>query len=142
MTASDIQARLVEGGSRELDVAIAVLFHPRSEPHPLYADRYRWKDDFGTWDSRSAVRVTTSVDAALALAERVLPGWVVASMDWWPMRDRASVCLREVKEFGEPFASFGFDESCGDARANARTPAAALCIAVLKAKALQDGRDG
>lgn len=77
---------------------------------------------------------TTSLDDAIRLMARVLPDWVIASMEWWPQRDRAGLTMREVKDFEQTGGfGFGFNETCGDARANARTPALAVCAAVLRA---------
>jgi hypothetical protein len=72
------------------------------------------------------------LDAAMVL----LPAyWVVASLESWPMRDRGGVCLREVKDFEQAGGwGFGFDETCGDARGNARTAALALTAACLRAR--------
>lgn len=58
------------------------------------------------------LRVTSSVDAAIALAERVLPGW------GWQV-DKCGAVLRSGH------ALFSTDHS---------TPAIALCIALLRAK--------
>ena len=125
MTASDIQARLVEGGSRELDcrieklVGLAVALDGAGRATAGDGTRYR------------VPNYSTSADAALALAARVLPGlgaWDVGyAYNAEPPYYARLVLVREgpPEEFG---------------RAN--TPAAALCIAILKAKALQDGRDG
>lgn len=69
--------------------------------------------------------VTTSLDAALALAERVLPGWV------WMVeshRDgRATAWLSEFNAYGEGEQVLG------------NSPTLALCIAILKAKAQGEG---
>lgn len=68
---------------------------------------------------------TESLDAALALAERVLPGWV------WMVeshRDgRATAWLSEFNAYGEGEQVLG------------NSPALALCIAILKAKAQGEG---
>lgn len=131
-----------EAGSRELDALVcAALGH-----HPGFPDN----DYIVPWhvavDDRDASRLaayirvpgqpprsvwsrpsepaTTSLDAALALAERVLPGW------WW------SVSSERIGEpEPRPFASGWLsDGALGALRtARAATPALALCIAILKA---------
>lgn len=107
MTAPDIQARLVEGGSRELDEAVL---------DSLGLSSWRSMGHGNVWWP-----VSQSVDAALALAELVygngpLDIYRVGPTEW-------GVNLHEVDT------------------AYAATPAAALCIAILKAKALQDGHE-
>lgn len=82
------------------------------------------------WDKRGWYRVggwplTQSLDAALALAERVLPGWA------WMVRgshydgDEASRA-----RVWQPYA----DPPAGDFDALSPTPALALCAAIVKAK--------
>lgn len=68
--------------------------------------------------------VTTSLDAALALAERVLPDLTKINV-WTYVRGKHHHCEIET------------DEDEFDAL-NASTPALALCIAILKARATQE----
>lgn len=81
-----------------------------------------WMYEFDGHAPSSALRVTQSLDAALALAERVLPGcgWSV-SMD-----DRMGWYQSDI---GKDHYLFAGEPS----RSLARTPALALCIAILKA---------
>lgn len=72
-----------------------------------------------------------SLDAAMTLLP---PGWVIASLDWWPMTRRAGVTLREVRD---QTWGVGFDETTGDARSQAATPALALTATALLALAEQ-----
>lgn len=72
--------------------------------------------------------VTTSLDAALALAERVLPGWrmhVLQDQDGMYQTDNAA------KRW---FCGIHEKRGPGNVMAHAPTPALALCIAILKAK--------
>lgn len=147
MTAPDIQARLVEGGSRELDVAIARILEP--ETALLNHGWSYWTAENTRVESINPRPSSTSVDAALALAERVLG----SKVDWafylnWAIRTdepelegggwEATPETKRgawVRVFGEPY-------ELRNISAEGPTLAAALCIAILKAKALQDGRDG
>lgn len=80
----------------------------------LWQERGWWRPD--GWP------VTTSLDAAIALAERVLPGWRIGlNSD----HDRAPMWSAQVKQRGEPWRPIGD---------LATTPALALCIAILRAK--------
>lgn len=92
----DLIAKLeaAESGSRELDVAI-------------------W-DALGGWSVNNPPSYTTSLDAALALAERVLPGWFL-SLDTSGVHARLWI--------GERPSFAGL----------AATAPLALCIAILKA---------
>lgn len=78
-----------------------------------------WMYEFDGHAASSALRVTASLDAALALAERVLPGWrkfveVVGD-------GRGSACV------------FLAHEAIDRPWFHAPTPALALCIAILRA---------
>jgi hypothetical protein len=74
----------------------------------------KWADDVG--------RYTTSLDAALALAERVLPGW------GWVLSTGARDQPAWVQAYPEPVD----EDVCRDAVASASLPLA-LCAAILKA---------
>lgn len=110
-----ILTRLEEGGSRELDREIMLALFQNSAGNVFLNDS-----------------PTTSVDAALALAERLglhaytLDGSVKGRWSWMVVN---CALLGDLE--AEPYTT-----------GVAKTPAAALCIAILKAKALQDGRDG
>ena len=119
-------------GSRELDVSLA--WNSWVEPK-LWASTTSkgvtvWKVE------RQGKRVplpnyTTSLDAALALAERVLPGW------WWTTGRCGLTCHASVgpdsKFIGEPDLS-KFDSGFHADVPNPSTPAIALCIAILRAR--------
>lgn len=76
-----------EAGSRELDAEIMSLFYVRDKRHiGAYQENDFVRDEpvdddvwvdpqTDRWVSTSAYCFTTSIDAAVALAERVLPGW-------------------------------------------------------------------
>lgn len=77
-------------------------------------------DDGGEFPTHGKLFVTTSLDAALALAERVLPGW-----SW-------TVGTRDVPGCTAVIDSNGGSPILGEAIAP--TPALALCIAILRAR--------
>ncbi len=120
---SALIARLeaAEAGSRELDVAIA-----RSLGWGVHnARRFGlWVVPFGEYDTCDPDDMfelgefTTSLDAALALAERVLPGWS------WEIY--TAYQIKGLMKYG-----CNLDEQD---TAYAFTPALALCIAILRAK--------
>lgn len=86
--------------------------------------------DVGNWSkgniSRSSPRYTSSVDAAIALAERVLPGRSVM-MGW-----------RQSSET-RPWARVGL---WPDPDATGATPAIALCVATLRALSALQAKEG
>ena len=98
-------------GSIELDVAI-------------------W-DAMGGWSVSHPPAYSSSLDAALALAERVLPDWA------WEIRlDRGGASVQTAPAWWmEGLAAP--DE--GGVSCDGKTPALALCIAILKAKAQGEG---
>lgn len=134
-----------EVGSRELDALVAVAL--KLDCKPNLPDDLHWlrpiqKDDHcapGTYwfvqrsgmSLRTSEPVTTSLDAALALAERVLPGW------WWTAGRCGLTCHASVgpdsKFIGEPDLS-KFDSGFHADVPNPSTPAIALCIAILRAQ--------
>lgn len=96
----ELIARLeaAEAGSIELDVAI-------------------W-DAMGGWSVSHPPAYSSSIDAALALAERVLPDH---------MRGPISLCIA-----GSAEAYIDHVDPCGDSvKAFGKTPALALCICIL-----------
>ena len=129
----ELIARLeaAETGSLELDCEMGLFARTDGKGEV--------SDHFGTPCIRDAggpyapKPFTTSLDAALALAERVLPewvyqidiqsdlSWVLAAPDWWA-----------------PALGQG-PEARGGQSSVAKTPALALCIAILKAKAQGEG---
>jgi hypothetical protein len=138
MTASDsLIARLeaAEVGSRELDAEIAVLTRwPAlgNIPHWVHDEEMEvrsrgnigFKNLPGNPAEWTSPLVTTSLDAALALAERVLPGWVTTLDGPDKGRWYASVSIptRTSRTVGGHFY------------ARAPRPALALCAAILKAR--------
>lgn len=107
-----------EVGSRELDALVFCALNPG------------WREGRGiqagavirAGSMRTPDLVTASLDAALALAERVLPnhkGWGIAT--------------HQENKFGAVMAHDPFGNS-GGVEAYGKTPALALCIAILKAK--------
>lgn len=106
---SALIARLeaAEVGSRELDKAVC--------------DALNWRRTDGVWTFPAPV--SQSLDAALALAERVLPGWRVFGIS--DERD-----FQVSRGWG---AGVGEKTGPGIQHAKAPTPALALVIAILKA---------
>jgi len=140
MTAhSELVARL-EGaseGSRELDVLIGSVngyrnrFTGRLLSEAL-ADP-EMHDEAMQWEG--VPYCTTSLDAALALAERVLPGWAVT------MVHRPAIQTITATIFPEGDDSYGaVDDRAG--RAYAKTLPLALCASILRATATQPSDDG
>lgn len=124
-----------EAGSRELDGAVwYAAFEPDVEHGCLHVEQTeqgprevltcelgsKWADDVGPY--------TTSLDAALALAERVLPDhdWSVGCL---PVSDDAD--HEEHHHFGALLYSRYTKPY--DALGHGATPALALCIAILRA---------
>lgn len=116
------------GPDRELDVAISCAIDGRVL-EKRGNDRKEWlylsgtdncRQDPGVFGQFLSPRFTASIDAAVALAERVLPGW------------RGSV------QFGnfecQVTAYLGSDEDTKEATAAHDMPAIALVIAMLLAK--------
>lgn len=133
---TDLIKRLeeAEAGSRELDIAFRDAVLPDAKTQDLtmltgFADKPE------THGERRIVIVenyTTSLDAALALAERVLPGWA------WEIRMDQDVAFVQAapKWWQEGLAAP--DEDGVSAEGN--TAALAICIAILKAT--DTGREG
>ena len=155
---SDIIERLekAEAGSRELDCWIGYIADLREDDMSWRdkIDRYGINHAITSAESRTNVwstvlpRYTTSVDAAISLAEKVLPGWAwklgtcCVSDDAWVTPDFNSPVHGErlKREFPNLVAGSVFDAGVDiDLRPSGR-PAIALCIAILtalKAKAQQ-----
>jgi hypothetical protein len=105
---TDLIKRLEEAeeGSRELDISLAM-----ETTHPYGFDSEREIDAYP--------HPTTSIDDALALAERVLPGWC-----WMIERHKNGTATAGLHEW---------NAYCEADQFTANTPALALCIAILKA---------
>jgi hypothetical protein len=136
MTASDSlieRLSVAEVGSRELDahVEVAVRRVEASRVLPNPATWAKWEPcrDGYVQDPHTRYAsnpVTTSLDAALALAERVLPGWA------WEIRtDLAGASVQAAPSWWlEGLAAP--DE--GGVSVDGKTSALAVCLGVLKAK--------
>ncbi len=114
---TDLIKRLeaAEAGSRELDFAIMAHFGYTNISDPRDAlDCWRGSDGKSHFENATFSR---SLDAALALAERVLPGW-----GWSAGGSR-----------GEHYGRLDTPDGCDFEEAYASTPALALCAAILKA---------
>lgn len=88
-------------------------------PNPAYV---------GGFENGPNYPVTTSLDAALALAERVLPGWLwdvtTITTAVGGLRKPLASVVRPDQPEGEEIKTWGY----------ASAPALALCIAILRAK--------
>lgn len=141
-----------ESGSRELDALIAAEIEPHLFDSPGFpAERpispftydkgenvIRF-DGGGLMDVRFFPTVTASVDAAIALVARVLPGWG-GFMDFGHETEMfvADICSHaRAEQTGEDEEEHGVDPS-QESHGEGRTPALALCVAVLNA--LQEPR--
>lgn len=128
------RVQMAAGPDRGLDEAIMALFYERRRKyigvHYVGGGRSMskvWVDPgTGKWVSTHAFDFTSSIDAAVALIERVLPGW------WW--------IIRTAEESQNFFAQIGTAQGPYDYRkgencfpARAATPALALCAALLRA---------
>lgn len=137
---ADLIAR-VEGASgpdRELDVALADALHPNVTLMPLSSNPEEWVVKIGdkwvpttryprgymTTGDRYVQAYTSSLDAALGLVERVLPGWRWMVRRVYPEHDGRTqhVAYVESVDYGDYHA------------ATAPTPALALILAMLRAK--------
>ena len=114
-----------EVGSRELDEKIHNLLCASKERTCIKglsdADGGLWMYDFPGHNPSSALRVTTSLDAALALAERLFPN--------------AEIYIgRHEGQWDADCEPVGCDRSARFVDHKGATPALALCIAILRAK--------
>jgi hypothetical protein len=159
MTTSDSLIERLEAaevGSRELDALMWAHFHPERVKVVTWHEPYGGSDKTQVWfkappgrresvtNDRGpyphATPATTSLDAALALAERVLPNtderiaqpvvWAGDGKGFWRIpAAQINFAIRDAAAEG------GFAIEAGKTvRADATTPALALCIAILKAK--------
>lgn len=120
-------------GSRELDALVEIAVRAVEAARTGLAKEHwaKWtvSRDFYVEDAHTAYRpepVTTSIDAALALTERCLPGQGVG-MTWLP-KDQGA----------ESSADVWFDlETDQVPRGSASTPALAICAALLRASAAE-----
>lgn len=135
---SALIARLeaAEAGGRELDEAISDTLCDHKFRTCIAGlsdeDGGMWMYEFGGHAASSALRVTTSLDAALALTERVLTKrWGVSLFDGDPCHGSARYCSSVVWSNDNPPKGTRYDGA-------ASTLPLALCIAILRAKA-QEG---
>lgn len=116
----------------DLDASICVLLQyggPNSDGATNVRTDGDWEGDLlfeqGSDECCNPIpAVTTSLDAALALAERVLPGWYfgVQANRRWEMPDDWTACIAPPKV-----------RDGSEVEADAPSPALALCIAILRA---------
>jgi hypothetical protein len=120
------------GGPRSLekDILRALGYHMRRVPMDSFVYWAKNETGFPLVDvlGDDCDNFTASLDAALALVERVLPGW--------------DICLSRVKgdEAVTWNAVVGEPDSFSGSEATSPTPALALCLAALKA--LAQGNEG
>lgn len=116
------------GPDRELDAEIA--FATRHPVNPAYVREYAISgakmnptlSPIQNYLLENSPHYTSSLDAAIALAERVLPGW------HWSVYDTDGTIANNASAQVEP-PEFTFNVSDGVGK----TPALALCIAILRA---------
>ncbi len=140
----ELIARLeaAEAGSRELDREIMALTYSWEQRHigvTCWDDRegrccpgakhmsWVWVDPAtGQWktNAKEGLEFTTSLDAALALAERVLPG------KFWTVYAAYRI---------EGRMTYGVNLDDDSDTSYSKTPALALCVSILKAKAQGEG---
>ena len=94
------------GPDREIDTAIEELFDPSFRDSTL----------------RQATRYTASLDAAVALVEKMLPGWACG----FDAGSKTSIAFVDPHDFADRFLGARYT-------AQAATPAIALLIALLRA---------
>ena len=121
-----------EAGSRELDLDVAQALNMKlwGRRHPSN-NSHQWMTEMAG-SSVPVPRFTTSLDAALALAERVLPGWY-----WRAGRTPLGQWHHGRYTYGWAHLSRTDASNCdrGDeATGWAATPALALCAAILLAQ--------
>lgn len=120
MSALIVRLEAAEAGSRELDAAISDELDPIANQHDGYPGRWPFAE--GSPLSLRTPAVTTSLEAALALAERVLPGWA------WGVSNVPGLISDGI--LYQPDGLGGFSTSV---RVGHKTPALALCLAILRA---------
>lgn len=120
-----------EVGSRELDLRVFEKFD--------LVDGERWSDadlEYALTDPDRTInppRLTQSLDAALALAERVLEGWAW-KIDRWGQMTR--ITLNECDAEGWHRSKHQRIEVAVE-----QPPALALCIAILRAKLIDTAQN-
>lgn len=138
MTLSELIERVegLDGPSREVDCEIAVAVDG------FVAKRCEWKDDPDYIDMREGAAIypghgggqlvpayTDSLDAAIALTERGLPGW--------------GLSIERHPVYGDWWDAAIFDQMPKTvSNARKQTSALALCLSVLRALSAQERNDG
>lgn len=132
---NDLVGRLEQAasGSRELDAEIARLFG--GQVVRRFGD-FDWREN-GTGFWQKLPPVTTSIDAAVALAERVLPGWESSFAQRRPRHLETCSEWWHVSLFPVPENIRGFNTGRDTVTVRAATPALALCAAFIRAHAEQ-----
>ena len=129
-------------GGRELDAHVEVAARAFEAAKTGLARKHwaKWivSRDFWVEDEHTAYQpapATTSLDAALALAERVLPGCCVLVGDYKGLANHTRWNGEGDARATKGWCSLSPDDAASsNHRVHAHTPALALCIAVLKAK--------
>lgn len=109
----DLLGRLeaAEGADRELDLALTLLGFPDTTEDDWLKDELERRAFGNQW------KVTASIDASMALVERVLPGWNCSSVNLAPDPCEGYVWMRG---------------QIGNTQGKAKTPALALLCALAK----------
>jgi hypothetical protein len=136
MTMGELITRLegAEGPDRDIDVAVMNALCPRADDEKvLFMDKLRqarwgWLGEPATDIAYfiEAPKLTSSVDAAIALAEKVLPPFTTISLDIIQAGKFHSAKIDKESE----------GEACGD---HLTTPAIALCLAIIRALQAKTG---
>ena len=128
-------------GSRELDLEItkAVGWCAKSAWYDSEGDCLQWHEhhDFGSTTAAELLsdplhHFTTSLDAALTLVPEGLVRWSVS-------REITGVGSENPTDWYDAVLSDFYNEFSGQGQSN--TPALALCIAALKARAAEEGEE-
>lgn len=121
---TDLIARLeaAEAGSLDLSKAVMLSFGF------TWRGLNYWNDADEIW--RGSGAVTESIDAALVLASRVLPGWEFGTYINRPDVNGRRFTKIEAHRWRDVGPEYAF--ACASSKAS--TPALALCAAILRAK--------
>jgi len=130
MSLAEIIERLEKAsdGDRKLDIIIMNLLDPRAEDERHLVMGKLLQAKWGAYGHMAnqieyfieAPKITASVDVAIALAEKVLPGcnWSI-----------------DKRDEGDP--EVWYTVSLGEILVDAKAPSLALCLAILKAKQME-----
>jgi hypothetical protein len=124
------QLQSAEAGSRELDREIWKRFEPEDYNKSFWSMKAVCpkgsSDDYVEAQMATHKRYTTSIDAALALVKEVLPGWT------WDCREQDDKSHYVTLQRGYRTS---YDKVVGGRH---KSPAIALCLALLSAAAVED----